>query len=178
MDAQNLIPVPPPSFPGSASTSFACQLMFMNNLTPRWCSYVSTATRDLWDHLFDEAYEADVCINTRNGDILFAHSNVLDFFYVSTATRDLWDHLFDEAYKADVCINTRNGGILFAQSNVLGMASPVFKGMLKQTSRRHGRRSISILGVPHDAVRVFIRFLYSSWHVPSLLFEVLLNFYI
>lgn len=50
-----------------------------------------------------------------------------------------------------------------------GMASPVLRGMLKR-ARRHRRdrfRSISIRGVPHDAVRVFIRFLYSSRYVAS-----------
>lgn len=47
-----------------------------------------------------------------------------------------------------------------------GMSCPVIKGMLKHTKRgrgRGGRQAISIRGVPHDAVRVFIRFLYSSW---------------
>uniref|UniRef100_A0A0D3A2G9 TAZ-type domain-containing protein n=1 Tax=Brassica oleracea var. oleracea TaxID=109376 RepID=A0A0D3A2G9_BRAOL len=34
--------------------------------------------------------------------------------------------------------------------------------MMKQDKRNSRRKSISILGVPHDAVRVFIRFLYSS----------------
>ncbi|KAG5241528.1 BTB/POZ and TAZ domain-containing protein [Salix suchowensis] len=42
------------------------------------------------------------------------------------------------------------------------MASQVMKGMLKQAKGRGRRRSISIHGVPHDAVRVFIRLLYSS----------------
>ena len=44
-----------------------------------------------------------------------------------------------------------------------GMASQVMKGMLKQAKGRGQQRSISIHGVPHDAVRVFIRLLYSSW---------------
>lgn len=55
-----------------------------------------------------------------------------------------------------------------------GVNSPVLKSMLifKQ-SRAHGRcghqRSISISGVPPEAVQVFIRFLYSSRynHSPS-----------
>ncbi|CAN6562855.1 unnamed protein product [Malus baccata var. baccata] len=42
------------------------------------------------------------------------------------------------------------------------MASPVIKGQLKQSNRFRRQRSISIRGVPVDAVRVFIRFLYSS----------------
>ncbi|XP_065876268.1 BTB/POZ and TAZ domain-containing protein 4 [Euphorbia lathyris] len=81
---------------------------------------------------------------------------------VSTATKDMWEKLFDEGYRADVVINTDNGGSIFAHSNILGMASPVMRGMLKQAKKHRGRRSIFIRGVPHDAVRVFIRFLYSS----------------
>ncbi|XVE82927.1 hypothetical protein DITRI_Ditri16bG0044400 [Diplodiscus trichospermus] len=42
------------------------------------------------------------------------------------------------------------------------MASPVFRCMLKQTKGFGRKKSISINGAPHDAVRVFIRFLYSS----------------
>lgn len=49
-------------------------------------------------------------------------------------------------------------------SNLQGSASTVIRGMLKQ-AKRHGKwHTISIRGVPHDAVRVFIRFLYSSWY--------------
>ncbi|KAJ7952764.1 BTB/POZ and TAZ domain protein [Quillaja saponaria] len=81
---------------------------------------------------------------------------------VSTATRDTWERLFDEGYKADVYINTDNGGIIHAHSNILGMASPVIRGMLKKAKSRDHWRSISISGVPYDAVRVFVRFLYSS----------------
>nr|AFK49449.1 unknown [Lotus japonicus] len=79
-----------------------------------------------------------------------------------SATRDLWERLFDAGYRADVCINTENGGIVYAHSNILGMTSPVIRGMLKQAKRHNRWRSISIFGVPHDVVRVFIRFLYSS----------------
>lgn len=81
---------------------------------------------------------------------------------VSTAAKDLWERLFDSGYKADVTIYTDYNGIIYAHANVLGMASPVMNGMLNQ-SKGHGRwRSLSIHGVPQDAVRVFIRFLYSS----------------
>ncbi|XVF17536.1 hypothetical protein REPUB_Repub10bG0131600 [Reevesia pubescens] len=82
--------------------------------------------------------------------------------FVSTATRDLWDSLFDGGYRADVTIKTDNGSIIYAHANVLGMASPVLRGMLKQAKGFGQKRSISIHGVPDDAVRVFIRFLYSS----------------
>ncbi|KAF9621194.1 hypothetical protein IFM89_016688, partial [Coptis chinensis] len=82
--------------------------------------------------------------------------------YVPTATRDMWERLFDEGYRADVSITTSDGSVIHAHASILGMASPVMKSMLKK-SRNHGcRRIISVRGVPHNAVRVFIRFLYSS----------------
>ncbi|CAI0405561.1 unnamed protein product [Linum tenue] len=82
---------------------------------------------------------------------------------VSRATRDIWERLFDEGYRSDVQILTSNDVPIFAHANVLGMASPVLRGMLKQAkTRSDGRKSISVKGVPHDAVRAFIRFLYSS----------------
>ncbi|KAG6767061.1 hypothetical protein POTOM_028240 [Populus tomentosa] len=94
---------------------------------------------------------------------LFINASTLrGYSCVRTATRDLWDQLFDEGYRADVTISTDNGGSIYAHASVLGMASQVMKGMLKQAKGRGRRRSISIHGVPHDAVRVFIRFLYSS----------------
>ncbi|XP_047336657.1 BTB/POZ and TAZ domain-containing protein 4-like [Impatiens glandulifera] len=87
----------------------------------------------------------------------------------SVQTRGLLDRMFDEAYRADVSIQTDNDGLILAHASVLGMSSPVLKAMLKNTKpndRRH-HRSISIRGVPHEAVRVFVRFLYSSWQEPS-----------
>ncbi|KAF4357782.1 hypothetical protein G4B88_025017 [Cannabis sativa] len=54
--------------------------------------------------------------------------------------------------QADVCVHTENGNINYGHSNVLGMASPVLREMLKQ-ARKHGhQRSISMLGVPSEAV--------------------------
>ncbi|KAF5736221.1 hypothetical protein HS088_TW14G00357 [Tripterygium wilfordii] len=81
---------------------------------------------------------------------------------VSTAARDLWECLFNEGYRADVVINTDNSGVLYAHASILGMASPVIKGMLRKAKKHGHQRLISIHGVPHDAVRIFIRFLYSS----------------
>uniref|UniRef100_A0A5B6ZLA2 Putative BTB and TAZ domain protein 4 n=1 Tax=Davidia involucrata TaxID=16924 RepID=A0A5B6ZLA2_DAVIN len=102
-------------------------------------------------------------------------SRLRGYSCVSTATRDLWERLFDEGYRADVSINTDNGGIIYAHASILGMASPVLKGMLKQ-SRRHDRgRSISIHGVPYEAVRVFIRFLYSSCYEQEEMAEYVLH---
>ncbi|KAE9596697.1 hypothetical protein Lal_00007898 [Lupinus albus] len=94
--------------------------------------------------------------------------------YVSSATKDLWGRLFYEGYKADACINTENGGVLYAHSNILAMASPVIRGMLKQAKRLDQWRSISISGVPHDAVRAFIQFLYSSCYEKEEMEEFIL----
>ncbi|KAE8665761.1 BTB/POZ and TAZ domain-containing protein 4 [Hibiscus syriacus] len=80
----------------------------------------------------------------------------------STTTKDLWDDLFDGGYRADVTIKTDNGDIIYAHANVLGMASPVLRGMLKRAKGCGEKKPISIHGVHQDAVRVFIRFLYSS----------------
>ncbi|AED98350.1 BTB and TAZ domain protein 4 [Arabidopsis thaliana] len=94
---------------------------------------------------------------------------------VSTATRDMWDRLFNDGYKADVVIYTDNGSIIYAHANILGTASTVIKGMLKQ-AKRHGKwHTISIRGVPHDAVRVFIRFLYSSCYEKEEMNEFIMH---
>ncbi|XP_027772641.1 uncharacterized protein LOC107019839 [Solanum pennellii] len=79
-----------------------------------------------------------------------------------TATKNTWDCLFDEGYRADVSINTDNGGVLYAHASILGVNSAVFKSMLSlKKSRPHGRcghqRSITINGVPPEAVQVFIK---------------------
>ncbi|KAG5061251.1 hypothetical protein JHK87_002280 [Glycine soja] len=81
---------------------------------------------------------------------------------VSPAAIEFWERLFYQGYKADVCINTDNGGVVYAHSNILAMSTPVFRGMLKQANCHRRWRTISITGVPHDAVQVFIRFLYTS----------------
>ncbi|XP_031274842.1 BTB/POZ and TAZ domain-containing protein 4-like [Pistacia vera] len=76
---------------------------------------------------------------------------------VSTATKDLWENLSDSGF-----INTDYDGIIYGHANILGIASPTMRGILKQ-SKCHGRwRSLSIHGVPPNAVKIFIRFLYSS----------------
>ncbi|KAK6125318.1 hypothetical protein DH2020_040934 [Rehmannia glutinosa] len=83
---------------------------------------------------------------------------------VSNAINSSMDRLFDEGYRADVSILTDDGGVIYAHANILGVVSPVFKGMLKKLKGRGRNRlkSISIRGVPPEAVRVFIRYLYSS----------------
>jgi len=94
----------------------------------------------------------------KSTDLFMQRSNS----FVSKATRDSWDRMFDEAHGADVLIHTDDNGLIYAHSNVIGMASDVIRGMMKQHKRKSHRKSISILGVPHHALRVFIRFLYSS----------------
>ncbi|CAN0917847.1 BTB/POZ and TAZ domain-containing protein 4 [Linum grandiflorum] len=94
---------------------------------------------------------------------------------VCRTTRDIWERLFDEGYKSDVQIITGCAVPIFAHSNILGMASPVLRGMLKQAKMRDGQRSISVNGVPHDAIRVFIRFLYSSCYEKEEMEEYVLH---
>lgn len=81
-----------------------------------------------------------------------------------SAANSSWDLLFDEGYRADVSISTDGGDVIYAHTSILGVGSPVLKAMLKNLKRRGNNRlrSISIHGVPHEAVRVFIRFLYIS----------------
>lgn len=40
-------------------------------------SFVSKATRDSWDRMFDEAHGADVLIHTDHNGLIYAHSNVI-----------------------------------------------------------------------------------------------------
>ncbi|KAL2926729.1 BTB/POZ and TAZ domain-containing protein 4, partial [Bienertia sinuspersici] len=89
-------------------------------------------------------------------------SSTKDQCSVNIATRDMYDRLFDGAFRADVVIHTDDGGQILAHANILGMASPVIRNLIKKSKGKDRRRSFSICGVPHDAVRVFIRFLYSS----------------
>ncbi|KAI3726353.1 hypothetical protein L1987_66150 [Smallanthus sonchifolius] len=81
---------------------------------------------------------------------------------VSASTTESWDRLFDDAYRADVSIQTCSDDIIYAHSSILGLASPVFRSMFKRQSRRKRLFIVPIRGVPTEAVRVFIRFLYSS----------------
>ncbi|KAB2055696.1 hypothetical protein ES319_A11G054600v1 [Gossypium barbadense] len=98
----------------------------------------------------------------RKGIFMSKRSALTRYNSASSTARDLWDSLFDGGYRADVTIKTDYGGIIYAHANVLGMASPVLRGMLKRAKGFGKKRSISIHGVHQDAVRVFIRFLYSS----------------
>ncbi|XP_020084227.1 BTB/POZ and TAZ domain-containing protein 3-like isoform X2 [Ananas comosus] len=77
-------------------------------------------------------------------------------------TRRMWDKLFYDGYEADVRVVTDDDGVILAHSSVLGINSPVLRSMLEQPRAKGGFRCIRIPGVPSEAARVFIRFLYSS----------------
>ncbi|XP_049358812.1 BTB/POZ and TAZ domain-containing protein 3-like [Solanum verrucosum] len=81
---------------------------------------------------------------------------------VPNETRDTWDKLFKDGYGADVHISTDNGSFIPAHYTLLRIASPILGNLLQQSKVKNGIRCIKILGVPHDAVFIFIRFLYSA----------------
>ncbi|CAJ1929307.1 unnamed protein product [Sphenostylis stenocarpa] len=124
----------PPSMPRSITTGCSCECLASNNFKPR------------------------------------RQNNV-----ISSTTKDLWERVFYQGYKADVCINTDNGGVVYAHSNILAMASPVLRGMLKQANRSGRWRTISINGVPHVAVQVFIRHLYTYSYEKEEMDELVLH---
>ncbi|KAL0392441.1 UNVERIFIED_CONTAM: BTB/POZ and TAZ domain-containing protein 3 [Sesamum radiatum] len=77
-------------------------------------------------------------------------------------TKDIWDKLFKEGHGANVHIIMEGGLIIAAHHCVLSVASPVLGNLLQQSKVKNGVRYIRIPGVPFDALRAFIRFLYSS----------------
>ncbi|KAK8548256.1 hypothetical protein V6N13_054940 [Hibiscus sabdariffa] len=81
---------------------------------------------------------------------------------VPKETTHTWDKLFKDGYGADVCVVTDDRSCVPAHSIVLSIASPVLGSIIGQSKVKHGMRYIKIPGVPHNAVRVFLRFLYSS----------------
>ncbi|XP_076945250.1 BTB/POZ and TAZ domain-containing protein 4-like [Bidens hawaiensis] len=94
---------------------------------------------------------------------------------VSASTTETWDRLFDDAYRADVSIQTSSDDIIYAHSSILGLASPVFRSMFKKQSRSKRLYIVPIRGVPTEAVRVFIRFLYSSCYEENQMEEHVLS---
>ncbi|KAG9446939.1 hypothetical protein H6P81_013067 [Aristolochia fimbriata] len=84
------------------------------------------------------------------------------YSYVPKETKDIWVKLFEEGYRADVHVITDNKAIILAHSSVLGIASPVLRSILNQAKVKDGIRCIKIPGVPFEAVRAFVRFIYSS----------------
>lgn len=81
---------------------------------------------------------------------------------VPKETKDTWDRLFKEGLGADVHVTTEDGSVIPAHYALLTIASPVLGNLLQQSKERNGIRCIKISGVPHGAVYVFIRFLYSA----------------
>ncbi|XP_065864261.1 BTB/POZ and TAZ domain-containing protein 3-like [Euphorbia lathyris] len=76
-----------------------------------------------------------------------------------------WDRLFRDAWEgcgADVHIVTERKSYIPAHSNILSMASPFLHTLLEKSKVKKGIKIIQMLGVPHEAVNLFIRFLYTS----------------
>ncbi|KAG5528466.1 hypothetical protein RHGRI_029226 [Rhododendron griersonianum] len=71
--ANEVSPVPPPL----PSRSCHPRGLAVNEIPVRGYSCVSTATRDLWECLFNDGYRADVSINTEDGGIIYAHASIL-----------------------------------------------------------------------------------------------------
>ncbi|KAJ4823663.1 BTB/POZ and TAZ domain-containing protein 3 [Turnera subulata] len=93
---------------------------------------------------------------SRNG------TRISDSCSVPKDIKDAWDKLFKEGYGADVYIVTHGGSYIPAHSWVLSHASPVLGNILQQPKVKNGIKYIKILGVPSEAVYMFVRFLYSS----------------
>ncbi|CAD6235540.1 unnamed protein product [Miscanthus lutarioriparius] len=75
---------------------------------------------------------------------------------------DSWDKLFLQGYQSDLRVSTDDGTEILSHSCVLSVKSPVLRAMLEEAKLKDGFRRIRISGAPAEAVRVFIRFLYSS----------------
>lgn len=71
--ANEVSPVPPPL----PTRSCHPRGLAVNEIPVRGYSCVSTATRDLWECLFNDGYRADVSINTEDGGIIYAHASIL-----------------------------------------------------------------------------------------------------
>ncbi|EOA40597.1 hypothetical protein CARUB_v10009329mg [Capsella rubella] len=75
---------------------------------------------------------------------------------------ETWDKLFKEGFGADIFVETDDNSQFPAHSSVLTAASPVMAKLLNQSRDKNGKAYLKILGVPYEAVYMFIRFLYSS----------------
>ncbi|KAL4193720.1 hypothetical protein AMTRI_Chr06g200870 [Amborella trichopoda] len=84
------------------------------------------------------------------------------YSWVPKETKNTWERLFEEGYRADVHILTDDKAVIPSHSNILGVASPVFRNILNQMRAKDRIPCIRIPGVPSEAVRTFVRFLYSS----------------
>lgn len=81
---------------------------------------------------------------------------------VLKSTIDTWDRAFFEGINTDVTVCTNDGHQLGAHSTVLMSSSSVLKCLLLEQFQLSRHAVISIRGVPFQAVRCFLRFLYSS----------------
>ncbi|CAA2974086.1 BTB POZ and TAZ domain-containing 1-like [Olea europaea subsp. europaea] len=69
----------------------------------------------------------------------------------------------EELPEPDVQIITSGGRSIPAHSRILASASPVMERLIARPQKRWSSdRKIPILGVPYDAVTLFVQFLYSS----------------
>lgn len=82
--------------------------------------------------------------------------------FILNKAKETWDKLFKDGFGADVHIMTEDGSIIPAHYSLLCAASPVLGNFLKQSEMNNGIRYKKVPGMPYDAVRIFIRFLYSA----------------
>lgn len=82
-NTKKVTPLAPP-LPRSAAPTCSCECLAPNNSTLRWRNNnVSSTATNLWERLFDQGYKADVCINTDNGGVVYAHYNILVSPFIS-----------------------------------------------------------------------------------------------
>lgn len=74
--ARKAPPVPPP-LPCPVPTNYHEKGLVIAGTPVKGCSCVNTATKDLWEALFDGGYRSDVYICTDNGGIIYAHASIL-----------------------------------------------------------------------------------------------------
>lgn len=89
-------------------------------------------------------------------------SRLPDCCCIPKETKDTWDKIFKKGHDADVYITTQDEFMIPAHFSVLRVASPVLGNFLQQSKVKNGIRCIKIPGVPYEAVRAFVRFIYSS----------------
>ncbi|XP_013605589.1 PREDICTED: BTB/POZ and TAZ domain-containing protein 3-like [Brassica oleracea var. oleracea] len=80
---------------------------------------------------------------------------------VPRETVETWDKLFKQGTGADTYVEVDNKSHFLAHSYILAAASPVMPQLLHQSRDKKGNSHLKFLGVPQEAVYMFIRFLYS-----------------
>ncbi|KAL9235589.1 hypothetical protein vseg_010335 [Gypsophila vaccaria] len=96
-----------------------------------------------------------MCPTTFSGDFSANSRENLPFFDTNKVAHNL--------PRTDVAIVTSSGARIPAHSHILAMASAVMETSLEKAKRntKTGEKVLRILGVPHDAVSSFLRFLYT-----------------